>query len=304
VSAILRSPEILGVHTQWHAEREQAALQEAPYNVWPRPDDGEVWTSFHRSPDGYWMRFPARADFLIDAAGGWIEAWPAPGADPTELEHLWQNQVLPMALGRAGFLVFHGSAVAWEGAGLAFIGPSGHGKSTLAAAAARRGGQFLTDDALALSDEGAAFLVHPVAASIRLWGDSQQSVLGDLEALPPADLSDEASKARIGIRGILGCASEPAPLRLACFLGSGDAVTAPIWQAMEPGTALRAWLRNGFVLDPADREWMRWHLEATTRLSLARLAQALDYPRDYRWLAEVLDGARAALTGGHRAAEA
>jgi hypothetical protein len=73
---------------------------------------------------------------------------------------------------------------------------------------------------------------------------------------------------------------------------------------MEPGTALRAWLRNGFVLDPADREWMRWHLEATTRLSVTRLAQALDYPRDYRWLAEVLDGARAALTGGHRAAKA
>lgn len=303
MSAVLRSPDILGVRTKWHAERVQQALPVPPYNVWPRPDDGELWTSFHRSLDGYWMRFPSRADFLIDAGGGWIEAWPAPEADTTELDHLWQNQVLPMALGRRGYLVFHGSAVAWNGAAMAFLGPSGHGKSTLAAASARRGCEFLTDDALVLSSQGEDFIVHPVAASLRLWGDSQQGVLGDVEALPPADLSDEASKARIGIKGILGCASEPAPLRLACFLGSGDAVAAPTWQALEPGTALRAWLRNGFVLDPIDREWMRWHLEVTTRLSVARLAQELDYPRDYRWLAEVLDGACAALTGGHRGAE-
>lgn len=63
-----------------------------------------------------------------------------------------------------GELGLHGSAVACEQRSLAFVGASGQGKSTIAAALCAHGATLLADDAVALTVRAASTLVEPTEA--------------------------------------------------------------------------------------------------------------------------------------------
>ncbi len=74
----------------------------------------------------------------------------APGAD-VSAEKLWLNGSVYAAIACInGFKPIHASAVAWQGAVVAFTGPSGAGKSTLIAALGNLGLPMFCDDTLVL----------------------------------------------------------------------------------------------------------------------------------------------------------
>ena len=58
------------------------------------------------------------------ADGGTVQGFPAPGVSSPTVEHLYLNQVQPLALGRQGKLVCHASAIESPGGALAFLGVS------------------------------------------------------------------------------------------------------------------------------------------------------------------------------------
>jgi hypothetical protein len=87
------------------------------------------------------------------------------------------GRILPTALHAAGTLCLHGSAVALDGRGIAFLAPKLHGKSTLALALANAGARLLTDDTLPV-DPGPPVTVGPGVHSVRLWGDSAERIAG------------------------------------------------------------------------------------------------------------------------------
>ena len=66
---------------------------------------------FYRLSDGYLLRFPGMADFSMDANGSRITATPVPDLDDATLDHLFLNQVAPLAMSRQHKLVLHGGAV-------------------------------------------------------------------------------------------------------------------------------------------------------------------------------------------------
>ena len=59
------------------------------------------------------------------------------------------------------FRSLHASAVALDGRALAFVAPSGTGKTSVAAHLVARGASFLTDDALAVEPVPGGLLAHP-----------------------------------------------------------------------------------------------------------------------------------------------
>jgi hypothetical protein len=166
------------------------------FHAWPTPD-GDTWVRFGRHASGFVLEFPDRARFAIAADGSHIDVAPLGTAPVETLRHLLLNQVLPLVLSRRGRLVIHASAVAIDGAVVAFVGRTGVGKSTLAAACCSAGARLVTDDALVLvaAPDQTRWLAVPSYSSLRLWA-AATALLGWPTAGDPA--SHYSPKLRFG----------------------------------------------------------------------------------------------------------
>lgn len=271
------------IHRTNGPPRTQAALSAAPtYQL--RLRDGRVGAEVYRTSDTYLIRFPTLADFDVSLDGGSIASWPAPETDAAMLEHLYLNQVLPLALSRQGVPSYHGSAVTIGEGAIAFLGLSGMGKSTLAAAFVTTGAAFLTDDGLQLDSEPGACVVRPSHPSLRLWADSADALVSH-EA--PLDLgTDDRPKQRVLASDTLRHCPTPVPL-LAAFVLHDDGVAAPQIAPLEGAVRLRAWIANSFLLDPTDRALLAQHFDWTHTVSQRVPTFTLDYPRRYDMLPAV-----------------
>ena len=270
----------------------QAALESVPFHRY-RFEDGTVWTEFHRAAGGYLLRFPGLADFSVSADGRRVGAHPSPGTDAATVEHLYINQLVPLALSRQGLPAFHASAVTVPGGAIAFLGRAGAGKSTLAASFALDGAAFLTDDGL-LPEKPEAGVVLPSHASLRLWDDSVEALTG--HDLPRAASISYSDKTRLLAGDALAHANDPAPLLAAFVLGAGEPASIDIG-TLEGGDRYRAWLENSFLLDIEDRDLLARHFDWTHRIASAVPTYRLDYPRDFCILPDVRRALRALVAG-------
>ena len=266
-------------------ERPLAPVHGAPFHQWAFPD-GTLWTQFLRQGAGYLLRFPDLADFEVSADGRTVQGFPAPGVTSPTVEHLYLNQVLPLALSRQGKLVLHGSAVDIGGQGVAFLGESGRGKSTLAASFATEGTRFLTDDGLLLEWVDGHCMIVPSHPSIRLWEDSQEALVSDSAAVAPA--VSFTTKSRLLAGPEIAFCQEARPLQCVFFLGDGSAAV-PTLEAMRPAEALIELVKHSFLLDIEARDLLMRHFDDLTRLAALPIYFRLDYPRDYGALPAVRD---------------
>jgi hypothetical protein len=258
----------------------------APYHHWVL-NGGRTWATFHRIDDGYLVRFPGFADFVIASDGASATCHPCPGLSAATCEHLFLNQIWPLMQSQQGMLVFHGSAIEAGSSAIAFFAASGRGKSTLAAAFGVGGARYLADDALAIEQTGSVHMVHPGHPSIRLWDDSRIALL---EAVTRSDPVSYTSKARIlSATGLVHCTA-PRPLAAAFFLGDGAADRIEL-RSVSGADAVAAWVAHTFILDPQDNVVLHRHFNEITTLAARVPCYHLDYPRRY----DALDEVRAAI---------
>ena len=257
--------------------RAQAPLEGAPFHEWVFPD-GVPWTQFHRSASGYLLRFPDLVDYLVSPDGRAVVCHPVPGVTAQTIQHLYDNQVLPLALSRLGKLVLHASAVEVEGRAVVFVGESGRGKSTLAASFATSGFRFLTDDGLVVEEKGDGYVVLPSQPSIRLWEDSQEALLHP--ATPTAPPVQYTPKARfLAGRDVAFC-GEPRALGRFYFLGGGGSAEIAIAR-LEASEAMMELVKHSFLLDIQARDLIASHFDQLSRLVALRSFYRLDYPRRF-----------------------
>jgi len=144
--------------------------------------DDDVWARFGETAEGYVVEFPETGTFVIARDGRRIDAQVRPRAPMVTARHLLLNQVLPLVLSRLRPLVLHAGAVATDGAVVAFVGPTGAGKSTLVAACARLGAEVMADDSLVVYPESGGWRAIPSYPAVRLWESAMDHVGWD-----PAD---------------------------------------------------------------------------------------------------------------------
>lgn len=265
------------------ASRPQGNLTAEPFNTWAFLD-GAVWTEFYRTDVGYLLRFPGLADFRVSMGGGSITCAPVPGVSKATTEHLYLNQVLPLALSKQGKLVFHASAVDTGEGAVVFVGESGRGKSTLAASFAVNGYRFLTDDGLLVEPEGSAFRILPSHPSIRLWSDSEAALVSpDARRAPNVSFT---SKARFLAGDEIGFCDGPRPLRRVYFLGEGEAETVS-FTPLKPSEAMLEWVKHSFLLDIEEKPRLSSHFRQVAALARVPMHYRLDFPRRYEDLARV-----------------
>lgn len=257
----------------------------APFQESTLPD-GTLWTQFFRIPSGYLLRFPGLADFSVSSDGTEVLAFPADDVTAQTIEHLHMNQVLPLALSRQLKLVLHASAIEIQNFGVAFLGESGWGKSTLSASFSTSGYRFLTDDGLQIRKEMAGFFIDPSHPSIRLWADSCFALIP--EATPIAPPLGYTSKLRLLAGEEVAYCNVARPLRSIYFLGEGKTKDISI-ERVEGRQTMIELVKHCFLLDVEEREMLRQHFVQLTDLAKSQLLFRLDYPRRYELLPLVRD---------------
>lgn len=265
------------------AAQPQGPLPSTPYDRWPNAN-GDDALLFCRVPGGFLLRFPDRADFTITIKTGKVTCAPVPDASTQMITALYLNQVLPLMMNHAGTLVLHAAGINDRGRALAFAGPSGRGKSTLAASFAKADYPFLTDDGLILEPADAGYLARPSHASVRLWLDSEAALFN-----PKQTAGDEpVEKSRLISGPGLPHQQEPIPLGAIYFLGDDACDTIEI-QQLAPQLGLSCLIQHAFLLDVDDRARVRAHFGRLADLSEVVPTFTLNYPRQYSRLHEVID---------------
>jgi len=264
-------------------QRSQERVDALPFHEWKFPDGG-LWMQFFRKPLGYLLRFPSVADFEISADGKEVVGFPAPDADDDAAEHLYLNQVLPLALSRQGHLVFHASAVDIGGDAVAFLGESGRGKSTLAGSFSRNGFRVLTDDGLVLVPCEHGYRVMPSEPSIRLWPDSERALVGENLALAVRMQLSSKARFRAG-DGFVFC-DRPRPLRRIYFLGDRES-GGIAFERLTAAEALVQLVKNSFLLDVEEANTLALHFDQVSGLSREVVCYRLAYLRQYGELSHV-----------------
>jgi hypothetical protein len=205
------SNEILIYNSPYLDEADQSVLR-----IWRTGD-----TSFLR------LAYSDGTQFWIDPSRQNVwSTWPPALTLENALSYLL-GPVFGLLLRLRGITCLHASAVAFGDWSVVFVGSEGAGKSTTAAALARRGHPVLSDDIVALSmrprvpsgpgksGEIAPELsahVLPAYPHLCLWPDSAQMVLAASESLPR--MAREWDKRRL-VLGTLGTQFESRVLPLA-----------------------------------------------------------------------------------------
>lgn len=212
--------------------------------------------SFARVEDGYLVRAHGLADFHVAAGGDAVRCDPHGECPLATLRHLLLDQVLPLVLGLEGSLVLHASGVHVDGLGVvAFAGPAGAGKSSLAAAMGLAGHRIVSDDSLLVRRRGDRPVVVPGYPGARLWRDAARG-LG--LPLAGAAVAHYTSKRRVDAAA-LPFRAAPAPL--AAIFVMGQRTARPVSPAgsnaavrrLGPRDRLVALTRCAYMLDVQDR---------------------------------------------------
>jgi hypothetical protein len=146
------------------------ALAELPAD--PGPIAGQV-IFFHADGGNGTLAVPGVARYLV-RDGHEVLIEPERGADPSHVRLFLLGSVMGHICHQRGSLPLHASAVAVDGAAIAFVGHPGAGKSTLAAhCLACAPASLMADDILVVSSDRVGYpLAHPGMPSLKLWRDA------------------------------------------------------------------------------------------------------------------------------------
>ena len=187
----------------------------------------------------------------------------------TPFEGVTHEMISPNILGgcmsvilrQRGFLVLHASSVAIQGKVVAFLGHSGWGKSTLAAALHTHGHSVITDDVLAISlEDGEHPLVVPSFAQCKLTPQAAEALGKDPTSLEP--LYAHSSKRAYHFQ--TGFQQEQLPLRAIYLLSKGDSHSITPLSVKDAFAYLVSHTRAMDVL--RDDQSLRLHFQQCTQL--------------------------------------
>jgi hypothetical protein len=295
--AIPELPEVAGHTPDWAVVEGPAAGDDdelAPvFEV--RTADDRLWATLRAAPGRFALSFEGQVDFAIDVEERVVSYAPRDGVAESSLRHLLIDQVVPHLLAAEGQLVIHASAVAIDGAAVAFIGASGAGKSSLAAGCVQHGARLLADDFLLLRETDGGFAATVAYPSLRLWPDAAEHFAARADALPT--VNGYSDKRRWAVAPD-GPAEATLPLRAIVILGDPPPANGPACLVSEVrgADAFALLYRQGFRIARSDRESQQADLARFTHLARTVPMLQLEHRREFAAMAEVQAGIRDALS--------
>ena len=195
----------------------------------------------------------------LSRGGDRIECSPPEGLEDWSWQRFLIGRVLPWAAVLRGLEAFHASAVELGGRAIAFVAPTGGGKTSLAIRLAARGASFMTDDVLVVEARcGGVLLAHP-GASIAGVRPAER------DTIPAATWSALGPELGHSGKTYVELARTDAALPLAAvyFLRAGEAPGIAPVERPDP----RVLLASTFVLGVRTPERLRTQLDVCARMA-------------------------------------
>ncbi|MGA8222606.1 MAG: hypothetical protein WB780_13215 [Candidatus Acidiferrales bacterium] len=162
--------------------------------------------------------------------------------------------ILGFLLRLRGVTCLHASAVVFDGRAVAFVGDAGAGKSTTAAAFARRGHPVLTDDVVAIVERDGAFHVLPAYPYLSLWPDSVKMLYGPEKTLPAFSTNWDKRVLSLA-EDHLRFEEKSVPLAAILILGERcSEQAAPFLETLTPQECLVSLVANSYATGMLDKE--------------------------------------------------
>ena len=281
---------------------DDVGARECDHVVYRSPDADEAGrplvTVEQRRDGGFRLCYADGIAFVVDAGGRHIAGtWPPPWTLDDAATYLL-GPVVALALRLRGVTCLHASAVVIDDGAAAFVGPPGAGKSTLAAAFARRGHGVIADDVLPLRDGPGGPWAYPGPARIRLWPESVAALYGAPDALPRLTPSWDKRFVDPTAPGHQ-FQNRALPLRAIYVLDERGPQSAPRLSPLSPAAALMALVANtqaSHLLDAGQRaEEFHWLGRLAAAVAVRRVVPPDDVGRVHRLCDAIVEdlGARA-----------
>jgi hypothetical protein len=224
------------------------------------PDGEPAALTVWRLDDGglFWMRYADGTEFLLSQRGDAVWARWAPASTVEDTATYLLGPVLGFLLRLRGTVCLHASAVVVDNQAIALVGPPAAGKSTTAAALARRGVPVLSDDVVALVERDHGWFVEAGYPCVRMRPEAVCTMFDSLDALPLMTPTWDRRYIDLTERPYL-FGAETTPLGGICILDvRRDEADLPRIEPMTAKDALMALVENAYTSYLLDRT-MRAH---------------------------------------------
>ena len=174
--------------------------------------------------------------------------------------------VLGLLLRLRGVTCLHASAVAFGNSAVAFAGAEGAGKSTTAAALARRGHSVISDDIVALMERDGSFFVLPAYPYLSLWPESVNIVYGPDKTLPSFSANYDKRQLLLA-ENRLQFEEQSLPLGAIFLLGERSSeAAAPLVETLSARESLLELVANSYATNLLDKDMRAHEFELLGRL--------------------------------------
>jgi hypothetical protein len=263
---------------------------------------GAVVSRVLRSHLGTWICHESIAIFVVSSDARRVDVYPEDGADEREIGLLLAGEVTTYILHRRGHPCLHASAITTAYGAVAFVGPHGRGKSTMAASFLRHGGTLLADDTLAFEARSGGVYGLPALPMLKVWPETAMHTLRLDEELPGVDATNV--KKLFALAGRYPFATQPALLRALYLLERYDPVatgrTDVGIRSVNPRDGVAALLSQtsfAAMLQPVETMAL---LPVYARLAVQAPVRVLTCPNGFEYQDAVHAAIMADIAGGHR----
>lgn len=241
----------------------------------------------HLQNGNTYLRWPEFFECVVCADGRRIIGRPLAKATTESFFTYLLGQVLSFAILKQGKEPLHATVVQTAIGAIGFIGESGYGKSTLAAAFLRAGDKILTDDLLLLQEHNDAFLAFPGPPRLKLFPEIAKEIFGD--SVNGTPMNHLTSKLILPLEADRFC-NQPVPLKALYVLDppvAGSVINLIQIHSLPPSKAFAELLKNTYNTVVTEPERLKAQFQILSRIIARVPIKLLCYPRQLSFLAAV-----------------